>query len=79
MTEPNKIFIACMDAEEAYLRKQRHRGAYAGEWHIVADKRDYRGLDWIYEARHPRIDKLIRGNKHEIVQDIISAELKLVS
>ena len=79
MTEPRKIIIACMDAEEAYQQKRNDfKNGLAGGWRIRADKRDYRGTQWVYKAWHPDIPGcMIEGTRDDIVQGIMSKEMEV--
>jgi len=79
MTEPRKIIIACMDAEDRHRQGIRGVGRYgvANEWRIEADKRNYRGTRWVYKAWHPKIPGcMIEGTRDEIVQGILSKEME---
>jgi len=77
MLEPRKIQIALLEAREAYYRnRKRSTPVRLGDWVIVADSKDYRNLELIYKARHPRHWIAIQGGATEIEYEIIKLESK---
>jgi len=73
MTEA-QIISACKEAEDKYL-KNNHRPAAVrlGKWLLLADKKDYRGTDWLYETAKSGVP-VFKGTRHEVVQHIQSHE-----